>query len=154
MTTPLALAFLAFATPSEAGKAKPGANDTVVVKSESDFAATVGKLEKALLDRDLTVFGKIDHAVAAKNEGIDLPPSTLLLFGDPKMGSALMRPAPTLGLDLPLRILVLEQKPGNVTVRYHPIDSVAAAHGVDANDEAVGKVGEALQAIVSEATRD
>ncbi len=158
MIRPLALALGLFsltAATAEAGKRKASTDpDTLVtVQSASDFATTLSNLEKALADRDLGVFAKIDHAAAASGVDLELPPTTVVIFGNPKVGTLLMQASTSLGLDLPLKIAVTEPQPGTVNVVYRPIATLAADHGVTERDEVLAKVAAVMSAIVEDSTR-
>ena len=81
----------------------------VVRKSARGFEATLAALYEALDRRDLTVFAVIDHAAAAEGAGASLPPTTVVIFGDPEAGTPLMAAAPVMGAELPLRALIYER---------------------------------------------
>ncbi len=78
----------------------------VTVRSAYDFAATLAGLRDALSRRGLTVFAEIDHAAGAREAGMELPDETVIVFGNPRAGTPLMRDDPRVGIELPLRMLV------------------------------------------------
>ena len=92
----------------------------VKVESEQDFPATLKALKEEILSRDMTIFSTIDHAMAAGDVDMELTPTTLILFGDPKAGTPLMQQDPTLAMELPLRMLV-QQRGDDVLLIYPDI---------------------------------
>jgi uncharacterized protein (DUF302 family) len=81
----------------------------VIRESSSRHAETLTRLGKAISSRGLTLFCHIDHAEGARAAGLHLPPEDVLLFGNPKAGTALMQEDPRAGYELPLRILIWQQ---------------------------------------------
>jgi uncharacterized protein (DUF302 family) len=124
----------------------------VEVKSAHDVKETVARLEAALARANVTVAAKIDHAAAAAKVGEQLPPTVLLVFGNPKLGTPLMRCAPTAGIDLPLKALVRDDGKGHVTLTYSDPAWIAARHGAKGCDEVVKKMGGALRTFAEAAT--
>ena len=81
-------------------------------------------------ERGLTVFARIDHAAGAAKVGKELPPTELLIFGNPKGGTPFIECAQTVAIDLPLKILVWEDADGQVWLGYNDPAFIAARHGV------------------------
>jgi uncharacterized protein (DUF302 family) len=88
------------------------------VETENDVPAAVAKLVAAIKANELTHFQTIDHAKNAKDVGLRLKPETVVVFGNPKMGTLLMQCNPSMGLDLPLRILFSTDYEGKTTITY------------------------------------
>jgi uncharacterized protein (DUF302 family) len=80
---------------------------------------TVEKLKGILQAKGVTLFALIDHSGEAQKVGMKMPPTKLLLFGNPKAGTPLMLAAPSSAIDLPLKILVREDSQGKVWVTYN-----------------------------------
>ena len=80
----------------------------VTIRSDRGPAETMNRLEAAVKERGLTVFARIDHAAGAKEIGLPLRPTSVLIFGNAKGGSPLMQSVQTIGIDLPLKVLVWE----------------------------------------------
>ena len=78
------------------------------IKSSYPPEATMSRLEAAVKAKGLEVFARIDHAAAARTVGMQMPPTLVVLFGNPRAGTPLMLEAPDLAIDLPLRLLVRE----------------------------------------------
>src|SRR4051794_19374842 len=102
------------------------------LESAHPFADTVRKLRAALEGKGFTIFATIDQREAAMSAGLDLPPTTLLLYGNPKGGTPLMIAAPDFGIELPLKLLVREEAGGAVLVVYVPAASLEGRHGLPA----------------------
>jgi uncharacterized protein (DUF302 family) len=106
--------------------------DAKRLQSAYPFADTVQKLRSTLEGRGFTIFAAIDQREAAKSVGLDMPPTTLLVYGNPKGGTPLMIAAPDFGLELPLKVLVREEAGGKVLVVYMPASSLEGRHGLPA----------------------
>ncbi|NOR55937.1 MAG: DUF302 domain-containing protein [Sulfurovum sp.] len=90
--------------------------ETVV--SQNDHKTSVNKLQTLIKEQSLTLFETIDHKANAHAVQMNLKPETLVVFGNPKMGTVLMNCNPSMGLDLPLRILVTTSYEGITTFTY------------------------------------
>jgi len=80
---------------------------------------TVDRVKNILQSKGITLFALIDHSGEAKQVGMNMPPTKLLIFGNPKAGTPLMLAAPGSAIDLPLKILVWEDAEGKVWVSYN-----------------------------------
>ncbi len=88
------------------------------VESQNDVPTAVTKLIATIKAKKLTHFQTIDHAKNAKDMELKLKPETVVVFGNPKMGTLLMQCNPSMGLDLPLRILFSTDYEGRTTITY------------------------------------
>lgn len=88
------------------------------VPSQNSHQVSVSKFLKALEAYHLTHFGTIDHAANAKKAGLSLKPETVVLFGNPQTGTKLMECNPSMGMDLPLRMLFTTNYEGETTISY------------------------------------
>lgn len=95
-----------------------------------DFPSTLDRLTKAIEGAGMKVIARIDHAAAAKDVGLTMPPTVVLIYGNPRGGTPIMLAAPGAALDLPLRVLVREDAAGRVHVAFHPIVPTLSAAGV------------------------
>jgi uncharacterized protein (DUF302 family) len=77
---------------------------------------TVERLEAILRDKGITLFALVDHSGEAAKVGMKMPPTKLLIFGNPQAGTPLMLAAPRIAIDLPLKILVWQDPEGQVWV--------------------------------------
>lgn len=149
------LAFALVATPIIfMAPAAPVAAETAPLMATAgahDVPTTVQRLQQAVAARGAKVAATVDHAAAAKAEGLSLRPTVLVMFGNPRLGTPLMQSAQTAGLDLPLRVLVWEDASGATQIGYLPPALLAARHGISDRNEVVEKMTAALAAITAEA---
>jgi uncharacterized protein (DUF302 family) len=122
-------------------------------RSESDFTRTVGRAEAAIESRGLTLIARIDHGENAERVGMELRPTTLLVFGNPEVGTRLMQARQRIGIDLPLKLLVWEDERGEVHVAYEDPAWIAERHAVSGEDPVIEKMQTALDGIASEAAQ-
>jgi uncharacterized protein (DUF302 family) len=92
--------------------------------------AAWARLEAAVAARQLHVFARIDFAADAAAAGLAMPPARLLLFGQPRAGTPLLVAAPSLALDLPLKIVIYEDKGGRAWVGLNTAEYLAQRHGL------------------------
>jgi len=105
-------------------------NGLVRIPSRYSVEETLQRLESALAVRGLQVFARIDHSGEAEKLGLKMPATKLLIFGSPKAGTPLMLAAPTLAIDLPLKVLVAEDDQGKVWLTYNSPEFLKERHGV------------------------
>jgi uncharacterized protein (DUF302 family) len=99
----------------------------------------------------MTVFARIDHAAAAKEAGMTLAPTEVLIFGNPKGGTPLMQAVQTLGIDLPLKALVWQDGAGQTWIGYNDPRWLARRHGVEGHDQQLDAMTSALAAVAKDA---
>ena len=110
------------------------ASDGVISKpSSKSVAQTIDRLSRLIGDRGFTLFRIIDHSGTAERAGVQMPDSKLVLFGKPNVGAAVMVAAPLSGLDLPLKVLVWEDRNGAVSVSYNSPEFLAERHHVESS---------------------
>ncbi len=124
------------------------------VPSPHDVPTTIDRLSAALESKGLTVFARIDHAANAEGAGLELGPTQVLLFGNPKLGTPLMVCAPTMAIDLPQRMLAFVDATGETRLVWNDPAWLAARHGITGDDcaEVLGTVSGALQNFAAAAT--
>jgi uncharacterized protein (DUF302 family) len=105
-------------------------NGLMQVPSPYSVEETLKRLESVLAQRGVQVFACIDHSGEAEKAGLKMPPTRLLIFGNPKGGTPLMLAAPTLAIDLPLKALIAEDKDGKTQVTYNSPQYLQQRHGV------------------------
>lgn len=91
---------------------------------------TVDRLKRLLQSQGVTLFALIDHSGEAEKVGMAMRPTKLLIFGNPKAGTPLMLAAPSIAIDLPLKILVWEDSEGQVWVSYNSPEYLKQRHGL------------------------
>ena len=142
-----ALAALALAT-------GPGHAQLITQPSPHPVAETVDRLETVVEGAGLQVFARIDHALGAASVELGLPPTQLLIFGNPQLGTPLMQSERTIGLDLPLRMLVWQDAEGQVMVSYTDPAVLRERHGITDQDPLFERMTGALSNFVSAATAE
>ena len=130
-----------------AGCATVGDNGLVTVPSAHDVPTTVQRFEAAVAKRGLRVFTTVDHAAGARRVDQSLRPTTLMLFGSPKVGTRLMRCSQTAGIDLPLKVLVYEDAAGKTHIAYNGTDWLSDRHGLGDCGEVLANVAKALDGL-------
>src|ERR1700740_2149282 len=100
------------------------------VPSNHSVDQTVEKLEEILKAKGVKLFGLVDHSGEAEKAGMQMRPTKLLIFGNPKAGTPLMIASPSIAIDLPLKILVWEDAGGQVWVSYNAPAYLQARHGL------------------------
>jgi uncharacterized protein (DUF302 family) len=117
--------------------------------SPYDVATTMDRLVAAVEGAGATIFARIDHAAAAAKVDQELAPNQVLIFGNPKLGTPMMQAAPSMGLDLPLKVQVYKDADGTVKIVYRNMDNLAAEHGAD--KAVVAKAAGALNKLTNKA---
>ena len=92
---------------------------------------TMDRLETLLESKGVKIFARIDQRAEAVNAGLEMRPTELLIFGDPKAGTPLMNAHPSIALDLPLKALAWEAPDGQVWLSYNSPEYLAERHGLD-----------------------
>ena len=107
-----------------------GADGLIRVKSAYKLDETVARLKKDIADKGIMFFSAVDQSKLAADAGIKLRPSTLLMFGNPPLGTQFMTSNPFSGLDWPVRLLVIEDEKGDVWTAYTDFAWIARRHGI------------------------
>jgi uncharacterized protein (DUF302 family) len=100
----------------------------IKIPNNHSVEETVDKLKTILQSKGVTLFALIDHSGEAEKVGLKMPPTELLVFGNPKSGTPLMLAAPSVAIDLPLKILVAEDSQGKVWISYNSSEYLQARH--------------------------
>lgn len=122
------------------------AGDDGMIRKQSAHGvyATIDRLQSILEEKGLTIFADIDHSAGAKRAGLDLRPTRLLIFGNPKLGTPLMQASPTTALDLPQKAVAYRDEEGKVWLVYNDPSYMKSRHGIEGRDEVLAKVAGAL----------
>lgn len=124
-----------------------------ICTSAFDPAETMERLVKAVTGRGMTIFARIDHAAGAAQDGMELGPTAVLIFGSAQTGTPLIRLRRTLGIDLPLKALVWQDEAARTQLAYNDPTWLAARHGADAGAEkTLAAMTAVLAAVALEAT--
>jgi len=100
------------------------------VASNHSVAETIDRLESLAKSKQLTVFARIDFSGDAAKAGLAMPPSQMLIFGNPKAGTPLMQAVPTVAIDLPLKALAWQDGEGRVWLSYNAPEYLQQRHGL------------------------
>jgi uncharacterized protein (DUF302 family) len=125
----------------------------VSVKSSHGAKETADRLGRIILERGMTLFNRIDHAAGAKKVGMELRSTEVLIFGNPKGGTPLMKCQQSVGIDLPLKILVYEDGAGTVWVGYADPWDLKTRHGITGCDHVLKKMKGALEKFAFDAAQ-
>ena len=102
----------------------------VEMPSNHSVDRTVQKLQDILKTKGVQLFAMVDHSGEAQRVGLKMNPTKLLIFGSPKAGTPLMLAAPSMAIDLPLKILIREDDEGKVWVSYNSPSYLTERHGL------------------------
>jgi len=130
------------------------AQDSLIVKqSAHSVAETMDRLATAAEERGLNVFSRVDHAAGAAGAGLDLPPTQVLVIGNPNVGTALMQADRRTALSLPLRVAAWQEN-GTVWVGYWSPQVFAVQYGVSDQMARLEKMADMLDALTDSAAAE
>ena len=133
--------------------AQPIISCTDVIKPYADFESplafeeTVAALQKTLNSKGITIFATIEHHKAAEAVGENMQPATVLIVGNPKVGTALMQENPRLAIELPLKILMYKEEK-IVRIRYEKISAIAEKYHIKQNFATAEKIDAAMRQLI------
>jgi uncharacterized protein (DUF302 family) len=107
-----------------------GGKGIIDILSHHSVDETVAKLRGILESKGVTLFALVDHSGEAEKAGMKMRPTKLLIFGSPKAGTPLMLAAPSIAIDLPLKILVWEDAAGKTWISYNTPEYLRDRHNV------------------------
>jgi uncharacterized protein (DUF302 family) len=146
---PFALALAPLAVKAEEPSRQMLENGIVQVKSSYPFTDTIDRIKQDVAAKGIMFFFAVDQSKLASEAGIKLRPSTLLVFGNPALGSQFITSNPNAGIDWPVRLLVTEDETGTVWTVYNDFHSIARRHGITDRDAAFRKASEVITSITS-----
>ena len=133
--------------------AQPIISCTDMIKPYADFESplafeeTVAALQKTLNSKGITIFATIEHHKAAEAVGENMQPATVLIVGNPKVGTALMQENPRLAIELPLKILIYKEEK-IVRIRYEKISAIAEKYHIQQNFATAEKIDAAMRQLI------
>jgi uncharacterized protein (DUF302 family) len=128
-------------------------NGLITIPSTHDVQQTIDRVETIVKSKGLTVFARVDHAAGAKEVGLPLRPTLLLVFGNAKGGTPLMEANQQVGIDLPLKVLAWQDGAGKTWLSYNDPQWIAQRYGLGHEvEQTVKTLSGALAAIAKEAT--
>lgn len=128
------------------------ADGMVTVKSSHTVSLTANKLVAVVKDKGMTVMDRINHAANAKAAGLELRPTELVIFGNPKVGTPLMHCARSVAIDLPQKALIWQDESGQVWLAYNDPMYLKQRHGIEGCDDVLEKIAGALKMFAATAT--
>ena len=127
-------------------------DDIIRVVAKGDVTSTMDALQAAVEGAGATVFARVDHGAGAQEAGMELAPSQLLIFGNPKLGTPAMQDDPLAGLFLPLKVLVYQGADGRVWLAYEdPEETLDDLAGISDDAGYIAKMRGALGKLTSKA---
>lgn len=121
------------------------------IESAHDVPTTIDRLETILTEKGFSVFGRVDHAANAEGVSMSIPPTQLLIFGNPQIGTKLIMSSPGIAVDLPLKMLASADQTGKVHLGWVDPEHLKTTHQVEGCDELFTKMAGALEGIAKQA---
>jgi uncharacterized protein (DUF302 family) len=128
-------------------------NGMTTVLSPFSVEQTTSNLEYLLEKKGMMVFNKIEHSKAAKKIGTELRDTKLIIFGNPQIGSKLMKCEQSVAIDLPQKFLIWQDDEGDVFISYNSPQYLKQRHQIEGCDGVLNKVENALAGITKAATK-
>lgn len=147
MTRALAMSFAALLLTSATALSQ----NLATVESRFAVKETSDRLAAELEKRGIRVAARIDHAAAAKAVGLDMPPTEVIMFGNPRLGTPLMLAQPSVAIELPMKMLVWQDATGKVTIGYTPPSALKERHQITGQDEPLTAMAGALAGLAKAA---
>ena len=129
------------------------ADGVINVESNHPVSETADRLEGVLKEKGMKIFNRIKHSDGASSVGVQLNPTELVIFGNPKVGAPLMKCQQTVAIDLPQKALIWQDDGGKVWITYNEPSYLQSRHNVSGCDEVLSKVAKALAGITSAAAK-
>jgi uncharacterized protein (DUF302 family) len=146
----LALALGLSSAAALAERAVVGGPEWISLRSAYSVEKTADRLRSAIASRGLGLVAEVDHAGAAQKAGLELPPTRLFLFGNPKVGTQLMQEDPRVGIELPMKILIWQDASKVVWIGRKDMGALASTYDLKGKAPLLGKMNEALDALAKE----
>ena len=127
------------------------ADDLVTLESKYSVKETLDRLSAILTKKGILVMARVNHAAGAKAAGLELPPTELLIFGNPKLGTPLMQTNRVVGLDLPMKVLAWRDGDGKVRLTYAAPSVLKARYNVTGRDVVFEAMTKALAGLTKAA---
>jgi uncharacterized protein (DUF302 family) len=127
------------------------ADELTIKASKYSVKETLDRLTAALKDKGITPVARVNHAAAAKNAGLELKPTEVLLFGNPRLGTPLMQTNPHIAIDLPMKVLAWEDGAGKVWIGYTSAETLKTRYKIEGRDEVLRAMAAALEAFTNAA---
>ena len=121
---------------------------------ESKFAVkeTADRLAAELEKRGIRIAARIDHAAGAKSAGLDMPPTEVIMFGNPRLGTPLMLAQPSVAIELPMKMLIWQDSAGKVMIGYTPPSALKDRYQISGQDGPLTAMTGALDGLAKAAS--
>ncbi|MEA3230792.1 MAG: DUF302 domain-containing protein [Thermodesulfobacteriota bacterium] len=129
------------------------ADGMIDVQSAFNVSETADRLESILSEKGMTIFKRIKHSEGAGKVGIELRETELIIFGNPKVGSPLMKCQQSVAIDLPQKALIWKDGEGKVWITYNNPRYLAQRHNITGCEEVILKIEKALAGIAKSASK-
>ena len=126
----------------------------ITKRSNFDVSGTLDRLETILAEKGIQPVARVNHAAAAESVGMELRPTQVLFFGNPKIGTQLMQSDQIAGLELPMRVLAWEAEDGKTWLAYHSPQSIVDKLNLENVSAATEKMASALDALTDYAVSE
>lgn len=130
-----------------------GSEGVISVESDSNVKETSDRLERILKEKGMTIFNRIKHSEGAANVGVDIGETELIIFGNPKVGSPLMKCQQTVAIDLPQKALIWSDDKSKVWISYNDPRYLEKRHNITGCDSVLLKIQKALSKIAKAASK-
>ena len=127
------------------------ADGVINVQSAFNVQKTADRLESLLNEKGMTIFNRIKHSESAGKVGIELRETELIIFGNPKVGSPLMKCQQSIAIDLPQKALIWEDHESKVWISYNNPDYLEKRHNISGCEAVISKIKKALSGIIKAA---
>ena len=128
------------------------AEGMIDVRSSFGVKETGDRLERVLKEKGMTIFNRVKHSDAAKNVGVELRETELIIFGNPKVGSPLMKCQQSVAIDLPQKALIWKDSEDKVWISYNNPGYLEKRHNISNCEEVISKIEKALAGITKAAS--
>ena len=119
-------------------------DDLITMRSDFSLLETISRIIEIIEKNNWHIFARIDHAREARNKGLELRPTELILFGNPEIGTLLMQNQQVSAIDLPMKVLVWEDEKSQVNITINDMDWLKERHGLTDN-ETITKIAEVIE---------
>ncbi len=119
----------------------------IYVSSHFSVTETADRFSQQVQEKGLTLFSRVDHSANAKEIDQELPPTQVIVFGNPLVGTKLMKSAPTVAIDLPQKALIWQDESGQTQIAYNNPYYLKHQHNIEGCDEILEKVSTLLAAL-------
>lgn len=131
----------------------PATSQTLTtLESKFTVKETADRLAAELEKRGIRLAARIDHAAGAKAAGLDMPPTEVIMFGNPRLGTPLMLAQPSVAIELPMKVLIWQDRSGKVMVGYTPPSDLKVRYQISGQDEPLNAMTGALSGLAKVAS--